>query len=224
MGLKVSNKETETEAQAKTRRQLIEAASEVFAEAGFRSATVREICRRAGTNVAAVNYHFGDKERLYAEVFRDCFHFALEKYPADFGLPPKATTEQRLHAFVRSFLLRILSTGPEGRHGKLMAREMIEPTGALDKLIHEHIRPMSGILMSIVGELLGPGADGQIVHLCGMSVVSQVLFYHHCRPVVSRLFPETRFDPAQIERLADHITRFSLAGIKQTAKEIKSQK
>ena len=55
---------------AETRRQLLEAAGEVFAEAGFRDATVREICRRAGANIAAISYHFGDKEKLYAEVLR----------------------------------------------------------------------------------------------------------------------------------------------------------
>ena len=47
-----------------TRLQLIEAAGEVFAEMGFQNATVREICRRAGANVAAVNYHFQSKEAL----------------------------------------------------------------------------------------------------------------------------------------------------------------
>ena len=54
--------------QAATRRELLDAAAEVFGEAGYRNATVREICRRAGANIAAINYHFGDKEKLYADV------------------------------------------------------------------------------------------------------------------------------------------------------------
>ena len=73
-----------------TRRQLLEAAGAVFAEVGFRDATVREICKRAGANVAAVNYHFGDKETLYLEVLRYTHARALEKYPPLLDLPPDA--------------------------------------------------------------------------------------------------------------------------------------
>src|ERR1700676_2168363 len=53
-----------------TRDKLIEAAGYVFAERGYRAATIREISRRAGANVAAVNYTFGDKMGLYTEVLR----------------------------------------------------------------------------------------------------------------------------------------------------------
>jgi len=200
---------------AATREQLLEAAGEVFAEVGFRAATVRQICQRAGANIAAVNYHFGDKTELYRAVLKESCQAALTKYPPNFGLSRRSTPEQRLRAFVYSFLLRIFSEGPSARHGKLMAREMIEPTGALDGIVKDDIRPMSVVLMSIMGDLLGKKADDKTKRLCAMSIVSQVLFYHHCRPVVVRLFPDTKFDEATIAALADHITNFSLAALQQ---------
>ncbi len=207
------------EGQLATRQHLLAAAGEVFAEVGFRAATVREICERAGANIAAVNYHFGDKERLYRAVLQETYQTAVKKYPADYGLRDDATAEERLRAFVHSLLLRIFSDGPSAQHGKLMAREMMEPTGALDEVVREDIRPMSTLLVAIVGELLGPGTDEGTRRLCANSVVSQALFYHHCRPVVVRLYPDMRFDRAGIDRLTEHITRFSLAAIKNLAKQ-----
>jgi AcrR family transcriptional regulator len=206
---------SEDAGQLATRRELLDAAGEVFAAAGFRSATVREICQRAGANIAAVNYHFGDKEQLYHAVLKDTYRTAVAKYPADFGLPAKATAEERLRAFVHSFLLRIFSEGPSARHGKLMAREMMEPTGALDEIVREEIRPLAGVLLEIIGELAGPDTEEETNRFCARSVVSQVLFYHHCRPVVTRLYPELAFDAAGLEKMADHITDFSVAAIKR---------
>ena len=49
-----------------TKAKLLEAAGEEFADKGFEKATIRGICELAGANIAAVNYHFGDKEQLYA--------------------------------------------------------------------------------------------------------------------------------------------------------------
>ncbi|MDR3456761.1 MAG: CerR family C-terminal domain-containing protein [Verrucomicrobiae bacterium] len=198
-----------------TRQLLLEAAGEVFAEAGFRNATVREICRRAGANIAAVNYHFGDKEQLYSEVLRYSHGKMLEKYPALLGLPAEAPPEKKLHAFVLSLLLRIFDTGPTSWHGRLMAREMIEPTAALDSLVEERIRPMSIQLGQIVGEILNRPPTDEGVRMCAFSVVSQCTFYKHCSPVMERLFPkQPDMDPVAIGHIADHVTKFSLAALK----------
>ena len=67
-----------------TRNRLLNAAGEVFAEKGFKSATVRAICDRAGANIAAVNYHFGDKEHLYSEVLRFAHAYGDEETSAGF--------------------------------------------------------------------------------------------------------------------------------------------
>ena len=202
---------------AETRQALLEAAAGVFAEAGYQAATVREICLRAGANIASVNYHFGDKEKLYLEVFRYTQRLAFEKYPPDFGLQAGASPEARLKAYIRSFLSRIFDEGPIAWHGRLMAREMIEPTRVLDTLVEERMRPQADLLMGIIRELLGPKTDRERIRLCGFSVVSQCLFFHHCRPALERLFPEQKFSLNEMEKLATHITEFSLAALKPPA-------
>ena len=203
--------------QAATRRELLEAAAEVFGEVGYRNATVREICRRAGANIAGINYHFGDKEKLYAEVLRHAHSRALEKYPPFQGVAANASAEQKLRAFIHSFLLRIFDDSPTACHGKLMSREMIEPTAALDSLVEEFIRPMAGQLNKIVADILGCATNDERVRLCAFSVVSQCLFYHHCGPVVTRLAGQLATDATAIEKLAAHITKFSLAALKNFA-------
>lgn len=192
---------------------MLDAATEVFGEAGYRNATVREICRRAGANIAAVNYHFGDKEKLYAQVLRHAHSRALEKYPPLLGVAPDAPAETKLRAFVQSLLLRIFDDSPTACHGKLMSREMIEPTAALDSLVEEFIRPMAGQLHKIVADILGCALTDGRVQPCAFSVVSQCVFYHHCGPVVARLAERPAANAAAIEDLAAHITKFSLAAM-----------
>ena len=197
--------------QIETRERLLDVAGEVFAERGFRNTTVREVCRRARANVAAVHYHFGDKDGLYDAVLRQTFKSAMEKHP----LPQvKGTPEEQLHAHVRAMLRRILDEGRPSWHGKLIAREMIEPTRALDSLVSQ-IRVNQQRLSYIIRQLLGPGADDDTVFRYTFSVSGQCLFYYHCRVIVSRLHPGHRCDAATIEKLAEHITQFSLAGLKE---------
>ncbi len=200
-----------------TEQRLLEAAGEVFAAHGFRAATVREICQRAGANVAAINYHFGDKEGLYFAVLKSCSEAALQKYPPTLGLGPNATSEERLHAFVRSLLFRIADKGQPSWHGKLIAHEMTEPTKALTALIDKVYGPALKQLEAIVRELLGRQAPVTVVRRCQLSVLGQCLYFHYARPAIQHIHPEQGFEPADIERLAKHITQFSLAGIRQAS-------
>jgi AcrR family transcriptional regulator len=201
------------------RDELLEAAGEVFAEKGFAKATVRAICDRAGANVAAINYYFRDKEGLYREAIKHWSEISRQKYPPDFGLGGNPTAEQRLGAFIRSFLFRILDKSRPGWHGKLMTREMVEPTDALDELVESAYRPMTEKLRQIVRELGGGRLSKAEVRLCARSIMGQCLYYRHARPVIARLDPEETFEAADVERFAAHITRFSLAAIKAMARK-----
>src|SRR3954465_10694117 len=90
--------------QTRTKQQLIEAAGQVFAEHGYRAATVREICLRAGANVASIHYHFGDKEKLYLEVLRYAHQRDNETNPGLAKGNRAAAAEEQLEEFVRSLL------------------------------------------------------------------------------------------------------------------------
>ncbi len=195
----------------------MEAAGEVFAEKGYRDTTVREICQQANANVAAVNYYFGDKQRLYADVLRYAHQCSGAARQSEIAAAERRSPEVRLQGFVEAFLGHIFNEGRAAWHGKLMAREMMEPTQALDALVEERVRPMAHELESITRELIGPEATTEQVRLCVVSVVGQCLHYHHSRPVICRLYPELDFGARDITVLVRHITRFSLSAIKSMA-------
>lgn len=185
-----------------TRERILDAAGEVFAEKGLREATVREIVARAKVNLAAVNYHFRGKEGLYAEVLEREMRAVHAKHPEGEG----GTPEARLRAFVAAFLRRV--TDRESRAGRLMAREMIDPTAALDRLAERVIRPIYERLVALVRELRGMSRAR--AELAAKSVLGQILFYKHCAPVVERV--DGRLPKSDV--LAEHILRFSLGGIR----------
>src|SRR6476661_9777404 len=120
-----------TTSQDITRERLLNAAGEVFADKGFESATIREICTRAGANVAAVNYHFGDKEQLYVA--------AVELAHCDQGKPPEATwpsdmpAEQKLVEFIREMMRDMIDRDRPGWQIALIMREMAKPTRACEQ-------------------------------------------------------------------------------------------
>ena len=206
-----------SELSSATESRLLEAAGEIFAEVGYRAATVRQICEKAGANIAAVNYHFGDKEGLYMVVLRSVPDAHAEKFPADRGLPPGATAEQKLAAYIESLLNRVFDEGRPGWHTKIMAREMIEPTRALDTLVTDVALPVHQELAAIVRELLGPKGAEDAVRLCTLSILSQCVYYHHARSVLSRLYPQQEYGSRDIAQLADHITRFSQGALQRFA-------
>lgn len=207
------NSTTETTTAANTRERLMEAAGELFAASGFRDVTVRQICQRAQANIAAVNYHFRDKESLYREVVLSAYRTARERYPLTVGVTEQDPPEKRLRAFVRGILGRIFDESSPP-WGKLLAREMVDPTPAMDGLVEEGMRPQSVLLASIMRQAAGPGAtDAQIGRLCE-AVVGQVIVYHSCRAVMQRMSPESAPTREHIDELADHIVAFSMPAIR----------
>jgi AcrR family transcriptional regulator len=207
-----------------TRQRLLVTAGEVFAEQGFHNTTVRAICQQAGVNIAAINYYFGSKEELYEAVCNYSLDLYVNKYSPTLGLGENATAPERLHTFIRSFLLSMLEKGQQSWHEKLATREMNNPTRILDSMVETTIKPRNKLLFTIIKDLLGKGAQDELIRQCCFSIIGQCLHYRYAQPVILRLNPKQKFDAAGIEKLAHHITRFSLCALQQLRHELSGAK
>ncbi len=197
-----------------TRQRLLRAAAHVFAEKGYRDATVAAICKQAEANVAAVNYHFGDKETLYREAWRHAFRESLSAYPPDGGVREDAPAGARLRGRIRALLARI--SDPKNKEFTIVHKELANPTGLLKEVIDEELRPLQAEMERIVRELLGSAPSRRAVEFCVISVISQCL-----NPMVAGERGRSEHQgpslPPAIDDMgafAEHVTRFSLAGIR----------
>lgn len=204
-----------------TRERLIAAAAAVFAEHGFEAATVREICGRAEANVAAINYYFGGKRQLYAEIFDSVFRLMREQRTP--FLPASASAEKRLRTYLRSLFEELFyapESGPDCTHlSAIYLMEMARPTEVLDRVVDDYIQDDAEELMDIVGSLLGSKSDELTQINCAASVVGQALYYLHAKALIERLYPDLPPPEERLEALIEHVTLFSLGGLERIGKQ-----
>ena len=195
------------------KEQIIDAAGPVFAEKGFRDTTVREICRRANKNLAAVNYHFGDKQQMYVEVLRRAHESKLRVLPLP-DWTPDTLAEDKLRDFIRITLLRMVGHQDQPWHSQLLIREVFQPTGAVRDLVRDYFRPHLETLLSILNEMLPAETPEHRRFQTAFSILGQCLFYRVNPGLTDMLLGEgTAVELYQPERLAAHIADFSIAAL-----------
>ena len=219
---------TSNQSRRDPRQRVLESACVVFAEKGFHDATVQEICERAEANIAAVNYHFRDKESLYGEVWRHAYEVAEREHGFPTGVSSDRSMEEQLHAIVLSRARCIFDDGLAGCFPRLLLRELLKPSPALEEIVMEALHPAMQTIHDIVAVLLGPGADSFCVHGCTMSIIAQFAHINFSRPlraVFDRVHEadEPGHEHPTPEQIARHITDFSLAGIRHYREQIEKR-
>ena len=195
------------------RVRILSAAGQEFAEHGYEAATVRDICAAAGVNLAAVNYYFGDKKRLYIESVKHAHEERLRRVPHP-EWPPGTPPRTKLHEFIDNTLERMLGLGQPPWQVRLMMREVLQPTEACRELVENYIRPHFGMLLGILDELVGGALPTSELRRVGLSIIGQCFLYRAAGDVVGMLVPAGEVDACHTPRaIAEHITRFSLAAL-----------
>jgi AcrR family transcriptional regulator len=208
----------------RVQERLLDAAEELFCERGFRGSSIRNIAATAGCNIASVNYYFGGKEKLYAEVWRrhllvlrDSQIASIEKVmSANQGKP---CLEELLRSFAEAFIGPLVDEAKSGRLIKLMTREMLDRHLPPNMFVDEVINPTLGAMQKALVKTC-PGLQESQIALVVFSIVGQLIHTVRVRTMFEgsdrRDLPI--FDLAE---MVDHIIKFSAAGIRACASETK---
>lgn len=198
---------------ASCRVTLLQAAGREFAESGYKQATVREIVKRAGASLGAVNYHFRDKAGLYQEVLAYAHERTIAQYQA--AVVAESDPEHKLFRFVRVALShRLVEDADEAWAGQVLIAELMS-MGAHNRrdLFEQVIAPRQTLLAAIVRALMGENTADEVVKCHTLGIIGQYILYYASPPVVEMSYGRA-LDATDLDWLSRHITNVALAGMR----------
>lgn len=202
-----------------THQRILEAAEGLFSEKGYEGTSIRDITAAADCNVAAVNYHFGGKDKLYIATFRRLLIDLRDRRISSMQRDMTALDDPTLEYFLESFANAILEPLVESGRGRTLlsffANEMMDSHLPPGMFFDEMIRP----LIKVTNEGLhraGPPLDPETALMCIMSIVGQLL--HTLKALSFFTNPEgPQMIPANLSDHIRHIVQFSAGGIRACA-------
>lgn len=210
--------------QEDTQTRLLEAAGQVFADKGFKSTTVREICERAGSkNIAAVNYYFRDKGQLYAAALRYAIGCRIIRPQVNESFL-KAPPETKLRMIIQHICQSLIDNRDLPWQMQLLMREFSNPSSIGIELVREFVRPVYELLWNVLRELLPAQVSEAKMHLIGFSIIGQCFYHHVGRAVIGQLVGAQEVQTYDADTLAEHICAFSLAAVREVRMEGRGSK
>ncbi|HWQ91245.1 MAG TPA: transcriptional regulator CecR [Clostridia bacterium] len=179
----------------RARVRLLAAALRVFADKGLRGASVREIAREAGQNVAAIAYYFGSKEKLYRALMEGLareVHIrvgdVVEEIQAlrERGNGTPADGVRLFQAFLRTVYLRLLSRSEAVEFGRLVVPEQLAPTAGFEILYDQAFRQLHEALCFTVGLAIGLDPRDKETIVRTHMLMGQVYFFAMTREAILR--------------------------------------
>lgn len=197
-----------------TRQRLLQAAGQIFAQKGYADATSKEICARAGANVAAVNYYFGGKDKLYEEVLVEGHKQIISLDDLRNVLGGSGTDEERLCRL----LTRLVHTAADSSSLwgiRLFMRELATPSPFVPAVLRQAVLPKAAMICTLMARILKLPEDHSAVQralaLCILPCLSLILFPENLR---TQVLPATA---ANAEGLLDDIHCYVQAGLSALA-------
>jgi len=206
-----------------TKDQLFLAAVKVFAQKGYRGATVREICSLAGAaNINSINYYFGGKENLYKALLDNIFSEYQKRKDRLAKIKQRSTVpEKRLRNFIYTYCDMLYNNGEIAADlSAIFIAEMSRPSSHLDEMAKKYMVPQAEELAAILRDILGRKTPLNILRDCGVSIIGAIGYYGFTWPLLSRIYSDLPDMQSYYKHLAEHVFRFSVGGLNVVRKAL----
>lgn len=196
-----------------TRERLLRVACRQFADRGYQNTRIQDVCRLAGANIAAVNYHFGGKDGLYRAVWD---HALEQTVREDDGAPALSADADRewLYKYVRACVLSVFDTGMSGILRRLMTNEVSSPSPLSREILSEHIAPRYNELLVRLRRMMGPDVTDYQIGCCVFAINSLFSALALNSTARRELFRNDRPAPAEAEQFTREICAFVMGGVR----------
>lgn len=208
-----------------TKERILKEAAVIFGKKGFKDTTIRMIAKAAKVNIAAINYHFHGKDSLYAAVLEDVFHTGFTRFPATLETGADADPEQRLLVFIRGMFYRLQSSegwGGMSGQGRLIARELLDPSPAFENVLDRYVKPHKDLLVKIVVDIMQLNPGPEKLMPCVISIIGQCIYYALGSSVILKISADNAPTEDNLDQLAHSVWIFSLGGIARIKEELLS--
>lgn len=205
-----------------TRNQLLEAGLRLFAIHGFESVSTRQLTKESGTNIAAINYHFGGKEGLYRAVLEQL----VEDTEAYFGPALKkiqtsvigaSGDRQKLAEAITKLIANLFSIFLENEFMRwrmpLVMREYAHPSENFDILYKGRIEPLHKAITAIAAIVLEKSQDDPECAIRAHAILGQIVVFGIARVVLWKRLKWKNYTPERVTLITKIATQSVLNSI-----------
>ncbi|HPO90266.1 MAG TPA: TetR/AcrR family transcriptional regulator [Victivallales bacterium] len=192
-----------------TKEKIMRIACRNFALNGYEKTTIRGISCDAKVNIAAVNYHYHNKETLYKEVFnyimkKDRIHII--------NLDNSQKISSRLNdwregltKWLEEILLDISSKEPFHQYKTMIiSRELMNPSPVFKDIFKTHLKPVLDNLIFQIKKNFPKNLKKDELYIEIFSVISEAVFYMNARALIRACFPKSDFTSKNIKNIVKH--------------------
>jgi len=212
-----------------TKEKILMSACRNFAINGYEKTTIRAISREAKVNLAAVNYHYCNKETLYKEVFK----YIMKKDKViniELNNSQKMSLRlndwrEKLTKWLEEILFDISSKNPFHQYKTMIiSRELMNPSPVFGDIFNTHLRPVLDNLISQIKKSLPGNLKKNELYIEIFSVISEAVFYMNARALIEACFPGTDFTAENMKAIVEHTVSKNILWIREKNKKIKQKK